>query len=76
MGELDAFASLKVGLAAYVKIEVIAPDSDGKGYGTVTALGKLEAGGDFYMHLHEEFRPAIGEHIYLDLEIKFFPNGN
>jgi hypothetical protein len=76
LGELEAFSSLKVGQATYVKDDVLnsnAPDSDGKGHGVMTAIGKLEDGGDFYVHWHEEFDPAIGKNVFLDTVIKFFP---
>jgi hypothetical protein len=79
LGELEAFSSLKVGQATYVKSDVLnsnAPDSDGKGHGVMTAIGKLQDGGDFYVYWHEEFDPAIGKNVFLDIEIKFFPDAN
>ena len=80
LGELEAFSSLKVGQATYVKNDILnsnAPDSDGKGHGTMTALGTLQESGEFfYVHWREEFRPEIGKNVFLDTVIRFFPGAN
>jgi serine/threonine protein kinase len=81
LGELEAFSSLKVGQATYVKVDVLssnAPDSDGKGHGRVTAIGTLQESGEFfYVHWHEESDPAIRkENVFRDTVIKFFPGAN
>jgi hypothetical protein len=80
LGELEAFSSLKVGQATYGKDDVLnsnAPDSDGKGHGVLTAIGTLEGSGEFfYVHWHEEFDPAIGKNVFLDVTIEFFPGAN
>jgi N-acetylneuraminic acid mutarotase len=77
LGELQAFSSLKVGQATYVKDDVLntnAPDSDGKGHGALTAIGTLQDSGElFYVHWHEEFLPATGKNALLDIAIEFFP---
>ncbi len=78
LGELEAFSSLRVGQATYVKDDVLngnAPDSDGKGHGVMTAIGTLQESGEFfYVHWHEEFLPEIGKNVLLDITIRFFPN--
>jgi N-acetylneuraminic acid mutarotase len=74
-GELANFSSLKIGQAMYVKDEALnsnAPDSDGKGYGEMTAMGRLEEGGEFYVHWHGEFDPGSGMTEFLDVNIKLF----
>ena len=80
LGELEAFSSLKVGQATYVKEDILnsnAPDSDGKGHGIMTAIGTLQESGEFfYVHWHEEFDPAIGKNVFRDTVIKFFPGAN
>jgi N-acetylneuraminic acid mutarotase len=80
IGELEAFSSLRVGQATYIKNDVLnsnAPNSDGKGHGIVTAIGTLQDSGEFfYVHWQEEFIPAIGKNIFLDTVIKFFPGAN
>ena len=80
LGELEAFSSLKVGEATYVKEDILnsnAPDSDGKGHGRVTAIGTLQESGEFfYVHWHEEYDPAIGKNVFRDTVIKFFPGAN
>jgi N-acetylneuraminic acid mutarotase len=80
LGELEAFSSLKVGQATYVKNDILnsnAPDSDGKGHGVMTAIGTLQESGEFfYVHWHEEFRPEIGKNVFLDTVIRFFPGAN
>ena len=80
MGELEAFSSLRVGQATYVKDDVLnshAPDSDGKGHGVMTAIGSLvDSGEGFYVRWHEEFDPDIDKNVLLDIEIKFFPSAN
>jgi N-acetylneuraminic acid mutarotase len=80
LGELEAFSSLKVGRATYVRNDILnsnAPDSDGKGHGTMTAIGTLQESGEFfYVHWSEEFRPEIGKNIFLDTVIRFFSGVN
>ncbi len=80
LGELEAFSSLKVGQATYVKNDILnsnAPDSDGKGHGIMTAIGTLQESGEFfYVHWREEFRPEIGKNVFLDTVIRFFPGAN
>jgi N-acetylneuraminic acid mutarotase len=80
LGDLEAFSSLKVGQATYVKNDILnsnAPDSDGKGHGVMTAIGTLQESGEFfYVHWQEEFRPEIGKNIFLDTVIRFFPGAN
>jgi hypothetical protein len=80
LGELEAFSSLRVGQATYVKSDVLnsnAPDSDGKGHGAMTAIGTLEGSGEFfYVHWHEEFIPELDKNVMLDITIKFFPSAN
>jgi N-acetylneuraminic acid mutarotase len=80
IGELEAFSSLKVGQATYVKQDILnsnAPDSDGKGHGIVTAIGTIQESGEFfYVHWREEFLPEIGKNVFLDTVIRFFPGVN
>jgi hypothetical protein len=80
LGELETFSSLKVGQATYMKADILnsnAPDSDGKGHGTMTAIGTLDESGEFfYVHWSEEFRPAIGKNVFLETVIRFFPAAN
>jgi len=80
LGELEAFSSLKAGRATYVKADILnsnAPDSDGKGHGTMTAIGTLDGSGEFfYVHWREEFLPAIGKSVFLEVTIRFFPGAN
>jgi hypothetical protein len=80
IGELEAFSSLRVGQATYVKEEILntnAPDSDGKGHGTVTTIGTLQESGEFfYVHWQEEFLPDLGKNVFLDVVIRFFPGTN
>ncbi|MHC4166874.1 MAG: hypothetical protein ACYSWQ_07950, partial [Planctomycetota bacterium] len=80
LGELEAFSSLRVGQATYVKDDILnsnALDSDGKGHGVLTAIGTLEGSGEFfYVHWHEEFLPEIGRNVMLDITIRFFPGAN
>jgi N-acetylneuraminic acid mutarotase len=77
IGELEAFSSLRVGQATYVKNDILnsnAPDSDGKGHGVMTAIGTLDGSGEFfYVHWHEEFDPAVGKNVFLEIEVRFFP---
>jgi hypothetical protein len=80
LGELETFSSLKVGHATYVRNELLnsnAPDSDGKGHGTMTAIGTLDESGEFfYVYWSEEFHPEIGKNVFLETVIRFFPTAN
>jgi hypothetical protein len=80
LGELEAFSSLRVGQATYVKDDVLnshAPDSDGKGHGALTAIGTLQDSGEFfYVHWQEESLPDLDKNVFLDVVIRFFPGAN